>query len=274
MQEIDPRIVQISIEVNGATKTYQGLAITASGTKYANALQNDCQITIANLDKQTQDYILTETSPFNLNATPKTVRVFAGRQSYGTTKIYEGNVISSLVSQPPDVTISLKCLTGNFLKGNILARGQPGSVPLSVISKQIAQDLNTSLNFQASDKNLSNFSFTGASLKQVDHLAFSGGVNVFMDDDALIVKNQGVPLNNTLTEVNINTGMVGIPEITEQGVKIKFLLDNKTRLGGLLRVTSTINPAANGDYVTYKLGFEIASRDTPFYWIAEAARRR
>lgn len=279
MKEFDLRIVRIDVEVNGAVKSYQGtpltpFMITASGTKYANALQNDCQITMANLDKQTQDYILTQTSPFNLNATPKTVRVFAGRESYGVTKVYEGNVISSLVSQPPDTIITLKCLTGNFQKGNIIARGQPGSVPLSVISKQVAQDLNTSLNFQASDKNLSNFSFTGAALKQVDHLSFSGGVNVFIDDNALIVKNMGVPLNNTLTEVNINTGMIGVPEFTEQGIKVKFLLNNQTKLGGLLRVTSQINPAVNGDYVTYKLGFEIASRDTPFYWIAEAARRR
>lgn len=274
MQELDPRLVKITIDVNGRTNTYETLAITASGTKYANALQNDCQVTIANLDKQTQDYILTETSPFNLNATPKRIVVEAGRKSYGIAKIYEGNVISSLVSQPPDVTITLKCLTGNFQKGNILARGQPGSVALSVISKQIAQDLNTSLNFQASDKNLGNFSFTGASLKQVNNLAFTGGVNVFIDDDTLVVKNMGVPLSNTLTVVNLDTGMVGIPELTEQGVKVKFLLDNKTKLGGLLRVTSRVNPAVNGDYVIYKLGFEIASRDTPFYWIAEAARRR
>ena len=56
--------------------------------------------------------------------------------------------------------------------------------------------------------------------------------------------------------------------------KVKMLLDNQTRLGGGLRITSNIYPAVNGEYVIYKLGFQISSRDTPFYYIAEAARRR
>ncbi len=68
--------------------------------------------------------------------------------------------------------------------------------------------------------------------------------------------------------------MIGIPEFTEQGIKVKMLLDNQTKLGGGLRITSSIYPAVNGDYVIYKLGFDIATRDTPFYYIAEAARRR
>jgi hypothetical protein len=67
--------------------------------------------------------------------------------------------------------------------------------------------------------------------------------------------------------------MVGIPEITEQGIKVKYLLDNVSRLGGGLRISSDIYPAVNGLYIIYKLGFEISNRDTPFYYIAEAARK-
>ncbi len=55
------------------------------GTKYGNSLQNECVVTIDNLDKQTQDYLLTETSPYNKNRTPKTVTVRAGRESYGNS---------------------------------------------------------------------------------------------------------------------------------------------------------------------------------------------
>lgn len=274
MQELDPRIVKVSIEVNGRIKTYDGLAIVANGTKYANALQNECEVTISNLDKTTQDYILTETSPYTLNRTPKTVTVEAGRKSYGTAVIYRGNIVSSIVSQPPDIGVTLKCLTGNFLKGNIVTRNQPGQATLRQISSQIAQDTNTVLNFQATDKNIANYSFAGAALKQVDVLGASGGLNVFIDDSTLVVKNAFVPLNNTLRILSADTGMIGIPEFTEQGIKVKFLLDNRTTLGGSLRIISQQYPAANGDYVIYKLGFQIANRDTPFYYIAEAARRR
>jgi len=271
---LDPRIVTIGIEVNGSLHTYEGLAITAVGTKYGNGNQSDCEIRISNLNRETRDYILTETSPFNLNRTPKRVIVSAGRVSYGTSVIYTGDIISANVTQPPDITIVLKCLTLNFMSGNVLARSQPYSVRLSQLAQQVATDLNIGLEFQATDKTISNYNFTGAALRQIDKLAKTGGVDVFIDNNMLIVKDMQVPLVNQLRVLNKNNGMIGLPEITELGIKVKFFLDNHTVVGGALRIESALNPAINGDYVIYKLGFEIASRDTPFYWVAEAARLR
>jgi len=271
---LDPRIVKVSIEVGGQLKTYEGIAITARGTKYANAIQNEAEITLSNLDRTTQDYILTETSPFNLNRTPKLVILEAGRESYGASKIFSGNIVSAKPSQPPDIAVTLKCLTGNFLKGNIIARNQAGQVSLRELSKQVAQDCNLTLLFQTEDKNIANYTYTGGALKQIEALNNIGGINAFADDASLIIKTANVPLNNTLTILDESTGMIGIPELTEQGVKVTFLLDNKTTLGGGLQIKSKIYPAINGNYVIYKLGFNIANRDTPFYYIAEARRLR
>ncbi len=271
---LDLRLVKVSIEVRGQLKTYQDLTISAVGTKYANALQNECEIKITNLDKATMDYILTETSPFNLNRTPKKVILEAGRQSYGVSRIFYGNIASSVPSQPPDIAVTLKCLTGNFAKGNIVSRGQGGLTSISTISSQVANDLGVGLDFQADDKQIANYSYSGAALKQVDKLNEFGSVNAFIDNETLFVKAADAPLNNTIKILSADTGMVGIPEITEKGLKVKFMLDNQTRLGGALRVNSKLYPAVNGDYIIYKLGFEITNRDTPFYWIAEAKRLR
>ena len=71
MDSFDPRIIKVGIEVNGNIKVYQDLDIRASGTKYANANQNECEVKITNLDNETLNYILTQTSPFNNNKTPK-----------------------------------------------------------------------------------------------------------------------------------------------------------------------------------------------------------
>lgn len=279
MNALDPRIISVSIEVNGQTKTYTAsgnspLNITATGTKYGNSLQNECVVTIDNLDLDTQDYLLTTTSPYNLNRTPKTVTVKAGRESYGTAVIYVGNIVNVNVSQPPDITTTLKCLTGNFLKGNILSRNQPASVTMKQLSNQIAQDGNFVLNFQATDKNIANYNSSGTALSQIELLGQSGNINAFIDDNTLVVKNAFIPLTGTTRILSAETGMIGIPEFTEQGIRVKFLVDNQTRLGGGLEIQSAQYPATNGQYVIYKLGFQITSRDVPFYYIAEAARRR
>jgi hypothetical protein len=270
----DERIVRVSLQVNSEIKTYEDIAISANGMKFSNTLQNECVVNLTNLDQDTVNYILTETSPYNLNTTPKTITVYAGRKSYGVKQIYFGNIVSAGISQPPDTTISIKCLTGNFQNGNILSKGQPSPISLSVISKQIAQDRNLALNFQATDKNLSNFIYLGGMQSQINNLAFTGGVNVFIDDQTLVVKNINSPINNTITEVSEDKGMIGIPEVTELGVTVKFYLDSQTTLGGGLQVTSMRNPAANGLYVIYKLGFNVANRDEPFYWIADGARQQ
>lgn len=272
-QSLDPRIVKVSVEVNGQLKTYSSpLALTANGTKYGNSLQNECTVTIDNVDKATQDYLLTETSPFNLNKTPKTIIVEAGRVSYGTAVIYRGNIVNVIVSQPPDITVTMKCLTGNFVKGNVITRNQPGQATYKQICQQIAQDTGTILNFQATDKNISNYSFAGAALDQVAVAGGLGNYNVFIDNDTLVVKDALIPINGSTRILSAETGMIGIPEFTERGIKVKFLIDNQTRLGSSIDIRSQQYPACNGIYVIYKLGFQIASRDVPFYYIAEASR--
>ena len=272
-QSLDPRIIKITFEVNGKLKTYSSpFFITVNGTKYANALQNQADIVIANLDKQTQDYLLTETTPFNLNNRQKTVTVEAGRESYGTSVVYRGNIVASNVTQPPDIGITLKCMTGNFLKTNVLGVGQSGQATLQQISNAIAQDTNSLLNYQASNKNIGNYNFSGSASNQIGLLNTMGGVNAYNDDGVLVVKDSGKPLKNTLKIVDSSTGMIGIPQFTEQGLQVKFLYDNKTVLGGLMRVKSSEYPAINGDYIIYKLGFQLSTRDTPFYYVAEGQR--
>jgi hypothetical protein len=269
MGNFDERIVKVSIEVNGVLKVYQDLELRATGTKYSNENQNECEVKITNVDNDTLNYILTETSPFNKNKTPKSIIVEAGRVSYGVTKIFEGNIISATPSQPPDIYLTIKALTKNFSKGDIVSNNQPASVKLSKISKSVSDSLGTTLDFQASDKNISNYAYSGAALKQVEKLNSSGEVSAYIDDNVLVVKDLNLPIANRITIVNEETGMIGIPEVTEHGIKVTFLLDGQTKLGGLIRVKSKIYEAVNGDYVIYKLGFDIANRDTPFYWIAE-----
>ena len=270
--ELDPRILRIGIEIGGQMKMYEGLAMTASGTKYANANQNECEVKITNLDQATRDYLLTETSPFNKNKQRKVLTVEAGRKSTGYSLVFSGDITSAVGAQPPDITLTLKAATGDYAKGEVISTSQPAVTPLKNIAAQVAKDLGLALDFQATPKNVANYSFSGSAAKQVEQLGALGHVNAYIDDKTLVVKDYNVPLAGVTRDLNLETGMVGIPEFTEQGIKVKMLFDNRTVLGGGINITSKLNPAANGLYTVFKLGFELASRDTPFYYIAECTR--
>jgi hypothetical protein len=266
----------VSININGIVKQYQApLEITARGTKFANQNQNEAEITITNVDAKTQDYLLTETSPYNLNTAPKVLTVDAGLSYNGmqqTSRIFSGNIVSVNLSQPPDVKMTIRCLTGNYQKGQVVAMGAPETISLSKLAGDIASQLGLNLNFDADDKQIANYNFTGSALKLVNTLGLLSNVDAFIDDDSLVVKRSSLPLAGPTKLIDMQNGMVGIPQITERGLQVKFLLDNQTKVGSLLRVNSVIYPALNGDYIIYKLVFDLATRAENFYYIADAKR--
>jgi len=271
--ELDPRIVRIGVEVNGATKYYEDLAISVSGNKFANANENDCELTITNLSRETRDYILTETSPFLKSKTPKKIIVEAGRVSTGTSIVFIGDIISATPSQPPDIALTIKATTKSSAKGEISTVSMTEKTSLSKIAKTIATELGLTLVFQADDKKIASFSFTGSKSRYVEQLAKMGNVNAYIDDEKLIVKNADVALTGSMQILDLDSGMIGIPEITEHGIKVKYLFNAMSEIGGALQVTSIMNPIANGTYTIFKLSFDLATRDVPFYLTAEAKRQ-
>lgn len=269
---INPRILRVGVEVDGVMRYYEGLAIVASGTKTANAAENECEVKITNLSKQTRDYILTETSPFNQSKKPKRLILEAGRESTGLSVVFIGDITSATIGQPPDIEIHLKASTKSTEKGNIIARSAGGDTNLSAIAKDVAKDLGLTLQFEATDKKISNYSHTGANTKQVVALGKAGGVNAYIDDDKLVVKNNNAALKGASQTLNLESGMIGTPEITEHGIKVKYLYNNNSAIGGALIIESKLNPAASGSYSIFKLNFDISNRDTQFYLTAEAKR--
>ena len=170
MADIDNRVIRIGIEVSGSMRFYDQLAITAQGVKFDNGNQGEATVTVTNLEKSERDFLLTETSPYNRNRTPKKISLEIGRQSTGISLLYEGNIIKSTASQPPDQTLSMRCLTGQFMKSRTVGLTVPGAAPLSRIAGQVAQMTGFTLVFEATDRRISNFNFTGSALKLVEKL--------------------------------------------------------------------------------------------------------
>ncbi len=273
MPSFDPRILRIGIEVDGQLRVYDGVWATATVQKFANPLQNEAEVKIANLSRDVRDYLLTETSPFNQSKKPKRITIEAGRESTGAFRLFVGDITECVPSQPPDITLTMKAKTKQADKGLVVAVALGAQEQMSVVAKGVAASLGLSLVFEATDKSIANYSFTGGALKQVAKLGEAGNVNAYVDDDRLVVKDYNAPLKEATSVLSAQSGLIGIPELTEQGVKVKYLLDPKSQLGGELELETDIYNAVNGKYVIYKLSYELASRDTAWYCIAECKRK-
>lgn len=263
---------QLTLTAGNASTTNGGIAIVASGVKYANPIQDECNISIANLSKNIRDQLLTQLTNFNYNQDRKSVQVFAGRVSTGLFLLYAGDITQCYPSQPPDITLNVECRTAQFYKLNILAQANAITSPMSQIAAQIGASMDLTVQFEATDKQIQNYCYTGSALKQVNALGDLGSVDCYIDGKTLVVKDKGKALQNIRYALNSKNGMVGIPEPTEWGVRVRSFLVPNARVGCGIDLTSDLNPLLNGAYTVYKLGFQIASRDVPFYTIFEATK--
>ncbi|SUW68949.1 phage protein [Bordetella avium] len=218
------------------------------------------------------DFLLTETSPYNKNRKPKRLVVEVGRVSTGLFRIYVGDITSAEPSSPPDVDIVLKSKTGNASSGDVVSKSAQALSKLSQIAAGIASDVGATLDFQALDKLIANYTYTGGALGQINRLAEAGGVRAFLDDDRLIVQDFGKATAGRVKVLNLNSGLVGIPKANDKGVDVTYLIDGESVLGGKLILESKFNRALNGSYKVDQLKFDVASHEDPFFYTALCSR--
>ncbi len=271
----DPRLMRVGIEIGKEMIWVEGLALEASITKVANATSNDATIKVSNLTKIHRDNILTETSPWNKLGVRKRIVVEAGRESYGLSRIFTGDIINATPSQPPDIAITLTARTNNWNKTQVTSKSYAGMVSMERIAQDIADSMELSLNFEATDRQIASYAFTGAKSQQLNKLGEIGRVNAYIDDDKLIVKDVGKAAKQSAQThvLDLNSGMVGIPELTEQGIRVKMMFEPFSRIGGMLEVKSIINPGADGKYIIYKMSYDISNRGEQFYTTVEAYKQ-
>lgn len=248
--------------------------ITAQGALRSNPLQNECAITIANLSAQLRNQLLTQLTPWNYNQARKSVTLYAGRVSTGLFMLYQGDITECSASQPPDILLNVKSKANQFYKYDIIAQSQNlTSTPLSNIVNNAAAGMALTPRFEATDKQIANYSYTGSRIKEIDHISDLGSYDVYTTGNTLVCKDRGKPLANQSHTVSADTGMIGQPQATEWGVRVVTLLAPGVVIGGGFTLDSKINPLLNGDYTIYQYGFQIASRDTPFYTLLEGTKR-
>ena len=263
----DGRLVEVDIVLPNQTYTFDGdFAIYASGQKFFSTNAAICECRLYNLTPSLRNQIITLASPLIQPRRPVNVNLKVGRLSYGLFLLYTGQVILADVMQPPDIGIVLRSLANNFLIGQIENVQYAANTPISAIAKGTAQAAGWSLNNQCTDKLINNFSYTGTPNDGVDKLNQMGSVQACVDNGTLIVTDAGKAVTGSPYILNSGTGMVGIPQVTDQGVIVKMMVNNAIQIGGSVAVQSTTNPAANGTYKIMQIQYEIASRDQPFWY--------
>lgn len=269
---LDKRLLKIEIEIGGEIKSYTDLDISASGSKVSNEIPNGCTIKINNLSKDVRNKILTENNILDKSLTNKKIKVFAGRESRGYSLVFSGDIRQITTSQPPDIALTIVTYTGDAKKLENISRTGGELIKLSILSKQIANGLGLILFFQATDKQIGSYSYVGSRTKEIEKLNQINGIDAYIDDDTLIVKNSSSPLIGSSINISKLTGMIGIPQINERGLNVKILFNENVKIGSQINLTSELNINANGSWLVYKITYDLQNRNQSFYMTLDCTK--
>lgn len=268
MPALDLRLLQVTIELDGQARTYSDLAIRAVGKKFASALQNECQISVANLDKPTRDYLLTVGTPFSrLSDLPRNaIRVEAGRESIGLSTLYEGGITTVIETQPPDIWMVIGALTARYEQGIVISTSEPPETTLRSITLALADRLDVSLEYNAPSTTLINYHYTGSVTRQIQSLnKLIPTIIVYLDDGVLVVQATDSPRGIKTFFITSTNGLIGKPNFDPFGVRCTVLYRPDIVVGSQIVLDVDEYPAANGAYTLYEVGFDLANRELPFY---------
>lgn len=267
----NPRIVRVTIDIDGTIQEYTNVRIDATGTKFRSAQNSVCEIKIFNLTLENQQYIITKARPWQVkNLTPINVTLEVGRESYGTFTLFQGACYAAGITQPPDIGIVLQSMTGNFLTAISTQVDWPATSTLGDIAQNLATQAGWTL--QTSSQNLSrqivNYIPTISPLKQLQRLN-EMGIVAHVDNNILKIVDPEQVSNVPGTFIDNLNYLVGVPQATDKGCQIKMMIGQGIEVGGNIEIKSSMNPSVNGNYYINTLQFEVSNREQPFFYNLE-----
>ena len=280
---MDKRISYVQIQTLDGDKEIHNISLKGRITRKMSETGSECEVSIANLSREDVEYLTTYTSPYVDQSKKKRINVFAGYESTGVAMIFSGDIYSALPEGMPDTWLKIKAKTNYYQQQNIITYSQTAAKTKD-LAANIAEQLDCALSWQSkSQKVIDAFNFNGAKAKLLNKLNQLDNFVAFIDNNVLFVidKDEAPPEQTeqpksysgqstkktagTIKVINGNSGLIGLPQPDEYGVKIKVLLDPSVALGDWFKLESQRLPIVNGFYQVYEMTYDFATREPQFY---------
>lgn len=279
---MDKRICYVQIQTPSGDKEIHNISMRGRITRKMSETGSTCKISIANLAREDVEYLTTYTSPYVDQSKKKRINIFAGYESTGVGMIFSGDIYSALPDGLPDTWLNIEAKTEYFNQQNIITMST-GTMTVKNFAAQVASQLGVNLIWRSkSQKFIDAFNYAGSKSKLLSRLNQVDNFYAYIDNNNLycVDKNEDIPnqgdnnksysgtstkQSGTIKLINKHSGLIGIPQPDEYGVKIKVLLDPAVNLGDWFKLESERLPIVNGFYQVYEMTYDFATREPQYY---------
>ena len=272
------RVCYIEISAPSGVKQIKNIALKGTVTRRMGSVAAEAKVSVANLAKDDIEYLSTYMSSYVEPDKRKEIAIYAGYEDSGYGLIFRGDIIQAVQEGIPDTWLNIEAKTNYFNRQNVITYSVTSPVTTKQMAQNVANQLGISLSWKSkSQKLIDSFNFVGAKAKLIEEFNKYGDFIAFWDNDVLKVvdKDEETPAAKTsepenssegsVKLINASSGLIGIPQSTEYGVKFKVLLDPTLNPSDWVRLESEKFSAINDYYQIYSLKFDFASREKNFY---------
>lgn len=280
---MDKREVYLVIQTKDGAKEIRNAAIRGRVTRKMSENASTANISIANLTKDDIEYLTTYMSPYVDQSNRKRISIFAGYENTGVGQIFSGDIYTALPEGMPDTWLNIEAKTNYYNQQDIITYTSQNTT-VKQFALNAANEMNLQLSWQSkSQKLIDAINFTGAKAELINQLNKLENIYAYIDNEILKVVDKDAEPPSTssgneqqsgtsatkqpgyIKRLSPQSGLIGIPQPDEYGLKAKALLDPTMNIGDWVEITSDLLPIINGQYQIYELTFDFASREPQFY---------
>lgn len=198
--------------------------------------------------------------------------ILAGDDKTGMSVVFEGIIAEAWVDarNTPQVAFIVSAFDGIL---EALKPVQPvsfdGTVDAATVVAQIAQQGGLSFTNEGVSVQISNPYLFGTTLSQLQDVARAGNFNCQIITDngvsRVVIWPAGKARGGSVPLLSADTGLVGFPMRTENGIELKILFNPGITFGGKVRVKSVLAPA-NGDWTVFRVAHDLESETAGGSW--------
>lgn len=251
-----------------------GLRCSASITKAGGASQSNLDLRVFGLPLSVMNKLTILGKPL-VDGRSNTVSVLAGSDASGLAAVFEGTISEAWIDAngAPQVSFQVAAFSGILpaLKP-IAPTSYKGSIDAALAVSALAQENGYSFENSGVKVTLRSPYYPGTMLSQLEAMAQEGDFNFVIDDNA--VTPGGVSTGKTIAiwprdgsrngEIPLiapDTGLIGYPTRTENGILVKTLFNPNIVFGGQIQVESSLTPA-NGRWTVFRVEHDLEA-ETP-----------
>lgn len=255
------------------TVTLSGLRCIANVTKAGGVSMSQLELRVFGMDLEVMNRLTILNKLRYTDSRFNSVTVSAGDDENGTAVCFTGIISEAWadIQAAPDAIFQVSAFTG------LLESVKPvppvsyrGSVDVATVLAGIAAQMqptrtleNSGVAAQISDPYL-----PGTLRDQALSVARAAGINMLIDDTVLAIWPQGSTRGGLVPLIAPETGLVGYPRFTQNGIQLTTLYNPSLAFGQRVEVRSALTPA-NGQWVVASVAHNLSAQEPGGPWFSQ-----